>query len=357
MTYGAYSWGGSAYDNDRDPRISKGSPADLTAALAPMILRLGRFDELRLAVAAEGGNVAILEEMTEILSRPTKIESGPIKFEVALTEPNKVRTALSALHYDLHFEVRQPGTLLPVYYLCRARWDYWLEYGLVVEDLYVSPGYPGHDERVVKLMRFGHEVYYVCLGQFRARMAETMYGDRRGSRGTSQKIDGLLYRLGRRVFQAMWHEDQRPAIAASVVFHLDRFQQALELLYLCLTGSLCELRGAANAEFFRFFTDVYPQPAVCAFLKMLESVDGGVLASFPQKAFPLYRRLSTSFGSFLKKEVAWGDRKLNLPLYKILFGNFSHLDIVQNVLAGNEEVEKAARALEEVSGAVIGEIA
>jgi hypothetical protein len=154
----------------------------------------------------------------------------------------------------------------------------------------------------------------------------------------------------------MWHEDQRPAFAASWVLHLDRFSQALELLYLCLTGDLCELRAVANDEFSRFFTDVYPQPAVRAFLQMLECADGAALASFPQKALPLYRRLSTSFGSFLKKEVAWGDRKLKLPLYKILFGNFGHLDIVRNVLAGNEEVEKAARSLEEASGAVIGEI-
>lgn len=356
MSYYTYSWVGDEWNDDDYEWRFHGRPArDLEPVLAPLVRELHKYDMLRLALAHKGAKLDTFREMTRILSTPIQLDDGSDTLKINLSEPQTIQTTLSRLDPDLHFEVRRSAELLPTYYLCRARWDYWLEFGLVVEDLYASPGYLPQDDRVVRLMRSGHEVYYLHLSQFREKTVQ-MLSEGSCTPVTGQSVDRLLYRLGRYVFQAMWHEDQRPALAACIVLGLERFRQALELLYLCLSGDLCELRSVTDEYSYRFLTDLYPQPVVCLFLKTIETADGTTLASFPQAALPLFKRLSKSFVTFLKKQVPWGNSHLDLPLYKVIFGNYNHLGTVKKALVADDQVQTAVQVLEAVADGVIGEI-
>jgi len=217
-----------------------------------------------------------------------------------------------------------------------------VEYGLIVEDLYASPGYPFHDERLVKLMQAGHEVYYLRLSQMRDRACTMLERVERPGAQSGWATDELLYEVGRYVFQAMWHEDQKPALAACRAFGLVRFAHAMELLYLCLSSDLCSLRGALHEKLFWFFERVYPQPPLVKLLRAIQEADGAILADLPQRARPLYSRLSAAFGSFLKKETTWKKGHGPLPLYKILFSNFSRLDLVRSALTDNGKYTRHA---------------
>jgi hypothetical protein len=334
-----------AYPPLRDPKI----------AVRPLVEKLGQYDRMRAVLEQQGTDRGFWKAMTEVLSEKIVLRSDWFRYAVALTEPEAVKSAVRAIHYDLHLEIRQRSTLIPAYYLCRTKWDYWSEYGLIVEDLYASPGYPFHDERLVKLMQAGHEVYYLRLARMRHSAAAMFKGIASLPR-LSQLTDELLYEVGRYIFRAIWHEDQKPALAACGAFSLVRFRQAMELLYLCLSGDLCELRGALTERFFKFFKCVYPQPALGALLHRIQEADGATLAALPQKVRPLYSQLSAAFSSFLKQEVLWREGRSPLPLFKVLFGNLSRLELLPEMLKGDSVLKAAVEKLEKESGAIIGKI-
>ena len=139
-------------------------------------------------------------------------------------------------------------------------------------------------------------------------------------------MDDLILEVGKYVFQAGWHDDQRPGTLTAKHLDLPNFHQAIELLYLCLSGDLCELRGIIHPSIVDFFDKIYPQPAIPAFLQKLRPMDGSVLNDLPKKTLNLYIRLSNAFSQFMKSEAAWGNYSSPIPLYKIVFGNFSRLE-------------------------------
>lgn len=169
----------------------------------------------------------------------------------------------------------------------------------------------------------------------------------------SGAVDDLLYRVGRHALQAAWHEDQHLGILAATHLGLDNFRQAIELLYLTLSGDLCELRGAATDDMRTFFETVYPQPAIHALLNRLSHIDGDALNELPRNALKLYARLSRAFGEFLAVETTWGHRRARLPLYQILFANVQRFDTVAPSLLKDTGVMLAAKRLEEEARKII----
>ena len=159
------------------------------------------------------------------------------------------------------------------------------------------------------------------------------------------QIDGLLYRLGRHVFQAAWHEDQR--LASAVATHLaslPRFSDTIELLYLALGGDLCELRSNLGDLAVCFAPDgVYPQPALHRFMEILPGLSGAELAGIPRLAAELYGNLTHAFGRFLQCPVPWGLLEYQVPVWKVLYANFGRLSALEKIGKDQNLVSEASR--------------
>lgn len=325
---------------------------DAEEALAPLLAVIKRYDALRLKLEKEGGTMADVARITEQLTTKVTIQGYYRPVEVSLTDAVALHRALWDVgDGDVQLDVRFLETnKMPVYYLCRIRRDWWAEYSLIVEDLYRSPGFTLRDERFVKLMRAGHESYSLRLSQFREGMAALAGPDQQLSR---EDIDDMLYQLGRYVFQAAWHEDQAVGSLAATHFRLPRFGQAIELLYLALSGQLCELRAAVNDDLLKFFDVVYPHPAIKAFLGLITRLDGSSLNALPEKALKLYTRLTQAFSKFIGVEVPWGTARIRVPIYKLLFANLTRLPYVAEALQADHDAQAAAQRLEQDAQLII----
>ncbi|MEW6366940.1 MAG: hypothetical protein AB1714_20115 [Acidobacteriota bacterium] len=328
---------------------------DICEALRPLLCRLRLYDALRRKLEVQGGRLGDIARLTAHLTEETQIKVRWGTYNVSLANPLALRAMLSEVgYYEVHFQVRSLDTQMPVYYICRTLHDYWFEYSLIVEDLYLSPGYPMHDERFVKLMRHGHETFHLRLSQLRDRVALLTRSDKEG---LADRVDQILCDVGRHVLQAAWHEDQQLAFLAAAHLELVRCRHAIELLYLCLNGELCELRGIVTQTIERFFDEVYPQPAIAMFLQRLPRLDGSALNALPREAQRLYVKLCKAFGRFLRTEVRWGWRNTAVPIHKLLFANVPRLELVGNALKGTPAVAEAVAHIEEVAAGVISDIA
>lgn len=356
MSYQKWNYRHYGIDFDEEESDSSGtywygrykSVADISRDLEPLIVLLRNYDARRLELETAGGDIQDLRELTEILRGEISIQGQFREYQVNLTNQTGLHEMLRDVgDYQLHLEVRQLATRMPVYYLSRLAHTYRSEYDLIMDDLHVSPGYPLVDPRLVKLMRQGHEVYHLRLSPFRSKTGEILGG------GKTRLVDDLLNKVGRHIFRAAWHEDQRLGVIVAREFGLPLFHQAIEVLYLCLSGELCEIRSAVDDIVFRFFTEVYPQPAIHEFLQLLPRLEGGALTSLAQVALGLYARLSQAFKRFLGVQVGWGFRQESVPLQKLVFGNFSRLARVAGPLGKNFEVREARKNLEREAGEVV----
>ena len=272
--------------------------------------------------------------------------------EVALTDPGKVRSALRDIDYGLHLQVRELSSGMPCYYLCRIKSIYFSDYNsLVIEDLYQSPGYPMPDKRFVRLMRSGKEKSFLRLSPFRAIIKKGI--ENKKDISIERVTDRILYDLGRYVLGPAWHEDQFPGMQVAGHFGLDWFAQVVELLYLDLSGELCELRSQIDTDMLDFFQTVYPQPAILDFLQKLKDLNGAELNELPKEGLKYYVRLQKVFPGFLRIEIPWGKRKKKTPLNMLLLGNFSRLDLVAKALNNTKESAPARKNLEKAAQDII----
>lgn len=339
---------------DESPGYSRGAYRSLSAgavhqSLQPLIEQLRAYDGLRLKLERQGGRLSELTDLNQRLNAEFIVHTPEGDRRCHLARPEKLRTALWELDYALHLEIRLRPSGLPVYALCRLRQDYGSAYGFVLEDYYLSPGYPLPDERFIKVMRYGHEVYFLRLSLLR----EPLRAARWLRESTPEHVDALLCRLGRQVFQATWHEDQRVGVLAAGHLRLPRFREAIEVLYLILNAELCELRSAVDATVLRFFATVYPQHAIRRLLTVLANLDGDRLATLPRRAGSVHQQLGQAFSRFLATELTWGTRQLRMSLKPIVLGNLTRLERVSSPLLADENVKKAAKSLERTARALV----
>ena len=99
-----------------------------------------------------------------------------------------------------------------------------------------------------------------------------------------------------------------------------------------------------------FFKDVYPQSAIESFLKKITDLLGDALARVQTQAVRSYARLGNVFSGFFltKTTIPWGMQKTQLPLYKVLLGNFSRFEQVAPAVLerGGKELRQACTTIE-----------
>ena len=346
-------WGSSWSSSFRSTFSS--DPEEVSRSLAPLISHLRKYDRLRARYENQGVQMRGVEEITAHLLKSIKLKTprGP-EVSLSLADQRSMRYAISDVgDYNLRISVRNAKSRMPTYYLCRTRSSYWTDYKLILEDLYMSPDYPILDERFVKLMRNGHEEFHLRLSHLRdgvGRMAEEE------EKASAEEIDRSLKYVGEEVFQAAWHEDQRLALAVAQEFEIPQFRQALELLYLCLSGDLCALRNMNSKYLKAFFAKAYPQPAIAQLLKMLHDMDGADLNEVPERALKLYAELSHSFSKLLHIETPWGRTGADLPIYKLVFANTTRMPTLGKALKDLKSVREAADNLDAEAANIISEL-
>ncbi|MBE9572442.1 MAG: hypothetical protein IMF11_17590 [Proteobacteria bacterium] len=320
---------------------------DLHEAIDPLIRQIKMYDNYRQIFEKQGGTFKDLATLSIILSKEICLEGCYGQTKVALTDPSKVRSALYDIDYGLHLQVRELRSGMPCYYLCRIKDIYFSDYNsLVVEDLYCSPGYPMPDKRFVRLMKRGKEKSFLRLSPFREIVKKGIQNKKKKCRSIERETDRILYDLGRYVISPAWHEDQFPGMQAADHFDLTQFPRVIELLYLDLSGELCELRSQIDMAMLDFFQNTYPQPAILDFLKKLKDLNGAELNELLKEGLKNYVNLQKAFSHFLRIEIPWGKRKSKIPLNMLLLGNFSRLDLVGKAVNNSKEAVPAKKHLE-----------
>lgn len=302
-------------------------------------------EQQRLKLACKGGDADDIRKLTGLLRHEftlTGRNSLDGKAGTAhLADPQGVKRALwAAGQLDLHFEVRRTHYGLPMYYLARTHHDWWGAYGLIVEDLFLSDGYPVDDPRFVKLTRAGRGQYFLRLSPFRESVAD-MDGleDRDG-------IDDLFYRLGRCALQGAWHTDQRFSFMVAEAFGMPQLKAAIELVYMCLSVDLCALRTHLTEHVPRFFTEVYPNPALVRLIHRLPGMNGQTINELSHTALEAYRQIARHFNRFLTTEVAWqGIEKTQVPLWKLMLANMKRLETLARYLEEDATFQQARSTL------------
>ncbi len=336
--------------------MQRAERSQFNASIDRLVKQLARYDQLRMQVEERGGKLNLLVEIINALNESFFIQGLNHSHKVALTDQESLRSMLLDLgEFDCCLQVRKLNTGMPAYFLCHVDMDSRSTYSLILEDLYRSFEYPFFDKRFVKIMQQGHEVYFLRLSMFR-QDTFSMLGKVNKGNVRAEDVDKLLSKVGHNIFQAAWHEDQSVAMTASSHFGLTWFSRAVELLYLCLSGEICQLRRIVDSKVLQFFVQVYPQPAIFNFLNSLGQLDGEGIARLPRKALELYPRLLCDFDVFLRTEVPWGQRKSATPLFKLLFANFWRMEMVCREIGENKELRQASQLLERQSWDVIKEL-
>jgi hypothetical protein len=320
---------------------------DIHDAIDPLIRQIKTYDEYRQRFERKGGTIKDLATLSIILSKEIFLDGYFGKTMVQLTDPNKVKSELYHIDYDLHLQVRELPSGMPCYYLCRTKSVYFSDYNsLIIEDLYCSPGYPMPDKRFVRLMKGGKEKSFLRLSPFRKIIKKEIQNEDVRDASMDREADKILYNLGRYVLGPAWHEDQFPGMLAAEHFELTMFPRVIELLYLDLSGELCELRSRIDGEMLEFFETMYSHPAILGFLKKLKILNGAELNELPKEGLRYYVKLQKAFSHFLQIEIPWGKGKTKMPLNMLLLGNFSRLHWVGKSLNQIKAAAPAKKQLE-----------
>jgi hypothetical protein len=317
-------------------------------ALQPLIAGLERYDECRIRLEQHGGGPADLAEFRDALQAQITLDTYHGSGSGSLARAQELVRLIGGLSYDLRLEVRSHAiSKLPVFYLARTRSDYHTNYDLVVEDYYVSGGYPLPDERYAALTRAGRNLLHLRMSPFRGALLNSTDGcklaDKRGTQARSSEIDAALYAVGHHVLSAAWHEDQHPAFALSGWLAVDELREAIEVLYLVLTTDLCDLRGSMHDLPAGFFRDVYPQPAIDGLLRTLVGLSGDALSELPKLALRRYAQLCKTLTKILRHDVS--HRSSKVPIVKLLLANYGRFDSVRASLAGDERLAELRETL------------
>lgn len=339
-----------SYSSDIDYQRKK--PSEKRKIIMPLIEIIQEHDRLLLNLKKNGGDIKTLKKITSILKKP--IYFGTEYFsqtEVTLESPEKINRIFREIGAgDYFLDVRLTSYGFACYYLCRKKNAYWDGYNTIIEDIYQSPDYHIIDPHFIKLMHWGHEKYHLRLSQFRDKTRALFPSD---DDKDELKRDNYLNNLSKYIFQSAWNESQQLAMLTSLHFGLPVFRQAIELIYLILSGELCDIRSNSDEQIKFFFETIYKQPAILALINNLDKIEGRALTDLNTLALKSYKNLIMEFVKLLKIEVNWGIIKSVHPLLNILLSNFKRLDYVSGKLKDEDGVKEAARKLEAASQKII----
>lgn len=333
------------------PTISR---QQLLEHLEPLLERLRRVDAIVLKILSGKGYVRDAVDLGTLLGEPFSIGDSTAK-TLRLTDFAAVRTQLSSLSSDLHFEVHAVQGRYPSYFLCRVSTG-WEEPDVILEDLYVSPtgtDYSG-DRHFTILMRNGRSRTFLRLSTFREILIRWLTAEC-GKAPDCETCDDILETIATLVLAAAWYEDQQLPFHTADVFGLKQFRTALEMVGFVLGSDLYQVAARIREEpnhVIGFFTHVHPSPALATVLKKMEHATAAKLGELESRCRDMFVQLNQAFSAFLSTCGCLRNLE-HLELYKIVLGCYAHLQEVASDKHWTTELQKAVQDLEACSMDVV----
>lgn len=290
-------------------------------AISPLVDQLGKVDASRLGLFQNSVSVSKLQDYNNLLIEPVLVGKKYKDLEIKLIDQDIERKLAHEGFWDIKLSVRKGRMEFPKYYLCEYKEFLGRDYGIVLTDFYKSEDYQFTDSRFARMVNYGHETNFIRMSSFRSQV------DRLISKEDQEKTTIILKKVGSYFLQGAWHEDQLAAWVVSGVFGLEKFREAIEIIYFILGADFTEARNYFDDDVEQFFTLVYPRKAFLQMINRIRIQTAEDLQEIEQNAREWYRSLNQAFSELLKTEVSWGRMK-NMPLYKIIYSNFYRLDKV-----------------------------
>jgi hypothetical protein len=297
------------------------SHEDTVKTIRPLVYQLERVDASRFDLFKNTISIDKLLDYQDLLLEPVNIGRNYGDNEIKLSDQGIDRKLSHEGLWDIKLSVRKGRMHFPKYYLCEYREFYGCNYGIVLADFYKSADYQFTDPRFARMISYGHESNFIRMSSFRNGVDEYI------AKANPEKTNDVLKNVGSHFLQGAWHEDQLAAWVVSGVFNLEKFREALEIIYFILGSDFTETRNYFDDDVEQFFTRVYPRNNFLRMLKKIGSSTAEDTQEMEGTAREWYRALNRAFSGILKAEVSWGAIE-NMPLYKIIYSNFYRLEKV-----------------------------
>lgn len=301
--------------------FKKPSHEDTVRIIQPLVDQLGRADASRRDLFQNTVSISKLQHYNDLLLEPVKIGRKYSDHEIKLSDKDIERKLAHEGFWDIKLSVRRGRMGFPKYYLCEYREFLGRNYGIVLTDYYKSEDYQFTDSRFARMVNYGHESNFIRMSSFRSDVHRLI------SKENQETTNDVLKKVGSYFLQGAWHEDQIAAWIVSGVFGLEKFREAIEIIYFILGSDFTETRNYFDDDIEQFFTLVYPRKAFLGMIYKIGSSTAEDMQEMERIAREWYRSLNKAFSGFLKTEICWGTME-NMPLYKIIYSNFYRMDEV-----------------------------
>ncbi len=300
---------------------SRPSYKERSEMLMPLIDHLTLVDAARMDLFQNSISLSKLHHYIDLLRQPIEIGKRYRGQTFSLAERNLERILFHENLWDIKLNVRKGYMGFPRYYLCEYRELYGRNYGIILADYYQSNDYELTDPRFSRILFYGHETNFIRMSPFREKVTEFITGKNPAG------ADGILIKVGSYFLQGAWHEDQFTAWLVSDALGLQKFSEAIEIIYFLLGSDFTETRDNYDGDVEKFFTLVYPRKSLLGIIKKIGNSMVEDMVDMEHIAREWYRSLNSAFSGLLKAEISWGVME-KIPLYKIIYSNIYRLEMV-----------------------------
>ena len=287
----------------------------------PLVDHIDHVDALRLDLFHNTISINKLQEYNDLLLKPVAIGNKYRDQTITLADQDIERKLAHVGLWDIKLSIRRGKLGFPKYHFCEYRDFYGRNYGIVLNEYFVSADYKFTDSRFARIISYGHETNFIRMSSFRDGVDKYITGN------MPERTDAVLKKVGSYFLQGAWHEDQLTAWIVSDVLGLVKFSEAIEIIYFILGSDFTETRDYFDDDVEKFFTIVYPRESLLGIIKKIEHSTAEDLLNLERVAREWYRSLNNAFSGLLKAEVSWGELK-KIPMYKIIYSNIYRLDLV-----------------------------
>jgi hypothetical protein len=318
--------------------------------IRPLVDHIDRVDALRLDLFRNTISINKLHEYRELLVKPVPIGPSYRDRTITLADQDIERKLSHEGLWDIKLNIRKGKLGFPKYHLCEYREFWGQNYGIVLNEYFVSADYKFTDARFARMISYGHETNFIRMSSFRDGV------NRYITVNMPDRTNAVLKKVGSYFLQGAWHEDQLTAWIVSEALGLEKFSEAIEIIYFILGSDFTETRDYFDEDVEQFFTRVYPRGSLLEVIKIIGVSKAEDMLNLERVAREWHRSLNGAFSGLLRAEVSWGELK-KIPLYRIIYSNIYRLDMVFPLINLEDKmIRDSIEQIEEISSQFINSV-